>query len=396
MRVPSGHLTYCSNVHPGESWEEVSHAISTAVCAVKARLSPQAPFGVGLRLSARAARELLLGEQLTRFRASLGEQGLYVFTLNGFPYGPFHGQPVKSAVYRPDWREPERGRYTSDLMRILAALLPTGQSGSISTVPGAFKPDLDPSSVASITQQLLGQVLELCELERSTCSEITLALEPEPGCLLETVSETVEFFANQLLAHASRRWLAERAGVSLSEAERLIRRHLGVCLDTCHAAVEFEQPDDTLDVLLKAGLRISKLQLSAGLRLVPNPVTLAALQAYDEPVYLHQVVARTASGDLLRFNDLPAALNSELARAAQEWRVHFHVPIYSNDLGAFTNTQDFLVRILERQRRDALCPALEVETYTWGVLPPEQRQLGLVESVVRELTWVQRQLEQPA
>jgi sugar phosphate isomerase/epimerase len=397
VKTQSGHLTYCTNIHPGESWEAVFENVRTHVLAVKTRLGldeGNQPFGVGLRLSAEAARRLREPGELERFRDFLDVHGLYVFTINGFPYGPFHGQPVKAAVYRPDWRDAERGRYTSDLAELLAALLPAGLGGSISTVPGGFKRDVQtPEQARQIARALLERVLELHLLCERTGKEITLALEPEPCCFLETTGETLDFFEGELLSRAAREWLATGARVELGRAEQILRRHLGVCLDTCHAAIEFEDADQALDRLLGAGLRIAKLQLSAGLRLPgPSPDLLEALRAYDEPVYLHQVVARTASGALLRFEDLPLAMASPEARAADEWRVHFHVPLYREQLGAFSNTQAFLARILERQRRSAVTFELEVETYTWDVLPPEQRTGNVDASIARELDWVLERL----
>ncbi len=395
MKTPSGHLTYCTNIHPGESWPAVFENVRTHVRAVKQRLGVSDPFGVGLRLSAEAARELRQPGELERFRDYLAANGLYVFTINGFPYGPFHGQPVKSAVYRPDWTHAERGRYTADLTELLAALLPDGISGSISTVPGGFKRDVQtPEQVRAIARSLLARVLELHGVRERTGRQITLALEPEPCCFLETTSETIDFFESELLARPAREWLASQAGVDLERAEAILRRHLGVCLDTCHAAIEFEDPDETLDRLLAAGLRIAKIQLSAGLRL-PGPTSdlLAALRAYDEPVYLHQVVARTPHGDLLRFEDLPLAMDDPAARVADEWRIHFHVPLYRQELGPFSNTQGFLARILERQRLSAVSSELEVETYTWDVLPTEQRLGDVDASIARELGWVLERLQ---
>lgn len=395
MKTAAGHLTYCTNIHPGESWDAVFENVRTHVLAVKALLGTSDPFGVGLRLSAEAARRLREPAELERFRDFLAANGLYVFTLNGFPYGPFHGTSVKAAVYQPDWTAAERGRYTSELSALLAALLPAGASGSISTVPGGFKRDVQSrAQVEQMVRELLSRVLELHAVLEQSGREITLALEPEPCCFLETTSETVEFFERELLSRSAREWLAQSARVDLPRAEQILRRHLGVCLDTCHAAIEFEDPDDALDRLLGAGLRIAKLQLSAGLRLPElGPDRLEALRAYDEPVYLHQVVARSASGELSRFEDLPLALASPRARAADEWRVHFHVPLYRDRLGPFTNTQAFLARVLERQRQAPVSSELEVETYTWDVLPPEQRTGGVDASIARELGWVLERLQ---
>src|SRR4051812_38256274 len=187
MQISGAQLTYCTNIHPGESWEQVFENVRTHVLAVKALVAPERAFGVGLRLSAQAARSLREPDRLLAFREFLDRHQLYVFTINGFPYGPFHAQPVKGAVYRPDWREPERGRYTSDLACLLAELLPEGSSGSISTVPGGFKADLaGPEHVSRIAAQLVEQALELHRRQQRSGRLVPLALEPEPCCLLET------------------------------------------------------------------------------------------------------------------------------------------------------------------------------------------------------------------
>ena len=394
MKRGGAHLTYCTNIHPGESWDAVFENVRTHVVAVKARVAPNEPFGVGLRLSARAAATLLEPARLEVFKDFLASHQLYVFTINGFPYGPFHAQPVKAAVYHPDWTDGERRRYTADLAALLVELLPPGLDGSISTVPGGFKRDVKgPLEVRQITEQLLAQALELHQLRERSGREIALALEPEPCCFLETTDETLCFFEEHLLSEEARGSFAREARVSVAEAETILRRHLAVCLDTCHAAIEFEEADQTLDRLQAAGLRVAKIQLSAGLRLEqPSADALRSLKAYDEPVYLHQVVARTASGELLRFEDLPDALGSVKARRAEEWRVHFHVPLYDSELGPFTNTQAFLARVLDRQARAAVSTQLEVETYTWDVLPPAQRTESVVSSIARELDWVTARL----
>src|SRR5258706_10988716 len=154
MRVGDAHLTYCTIIHAGESWHDVRANVERHVVDVKHRVAPDEPFGVGLRLSARAAEELAAGDELSRFERCLIEQRLYVFTINGFPYGPFHGTPVKAAVYRPDWIEPERVAYTNRLADLLARLLPDGVDGTISTVPGCFRARVADGSVRAIADNI--------------------------------------------------------------------------------------------------------------------------------------------------------------------------------------------------------------------------------------------------
>ncbi len=390
-----GHLTYCTNIHAAESWADTMASLERHLPAIKAELAPDRPFGVGLRLSAIAAEALAEGDRLQAFRAWLERAGCYVFTINGFPYGPFHGQRVKEQVYQPDWTYPERLAYSNRLADLLAVLLPDqpGLEGSVSTVPGTFKPlAAEPGVVARIADNLLRHVAHLAALRARTGRIISLALEPEPYCLLETIDETVAFFRDHLQTPAAQQRLAELAGVPVEASAALLQRHLGVCYDVCHAAVEYEDPAASLAALGAAGIRITKLQLSAALR-VPRigPDAAAQLKPFNEPVYLHQVIER--DGDrLIRHLDLPAALATVDQAAGREWRVHFHVPIFLAELEHFSTTQDFLRQILALHRAQPISAHLEVETYTWDVLPERYRGLGVASAIARELAWVRQEL----
>ena len=391
MIAGRAHLTYCTNVHPGESWAEVKANLERHTTRVKARLAPERPFGLGLRLSARALEQLARPEAFADLRAVLERHGLYVFTLNGFPYGTFHAVPVKEEVYRPDWLEEERLAYSDRLAELLARLLPDGVDGSVSTVPGAYKPRAAGAEAeADIADRLLRHAARLVRLRRETGRTVGLALEPEPCCLIETVAEAVSFFERRLYGDAAVERLAGLCGLPRGEAREALRRHLGVCLDACHAAVEFEDPADAVGALRRAGVPILKVQLSAGLRVFPpDQVRREALRAFADPVYLHQVVARTSDG-LVRHADLPEALAA--ATPAEEWRVHFHVPLFRERLGAFASTRDFLSALLALHAREPISSHLEVETYTWDVLPEEFRREDVAQAVAREIEWVLPQL----
>ena len=368
MKLGASHLTYCTNIHPGESWSEVRANIERYVVAVKAELSPSEPFGVGLRLSGRAATELAAPRELAAFRRLLDERGLYVFTINGFPHGAFHATPVKHEVYRPDWLEPERVAYTNLLADLLAELLPPGVDGTISTVPGCFRARATANAGERMAAQLARCADHLAALEHRTGRHVTLALEPEPCCAIETIAEAVAFF----------------------DVHRLDRRYLGVCFDACHAAVEFEELEPALAALRDANIAVAKLQISAGLRVTPvRDDQRRWLESWVEPVYLHQVVARRGE-TLARYVDLPEALAAPDA-PDEEWRVHFHVPIFHDDRG----TQDYLAEVLASHRRRPISTHLEVETYTWDVLPAgfRERSAGrspvesIVDAIARELRW---------
>ena len=391
LRRRLGHLTYCSNIHAGETWPEVLAGLRRHLPTVKAAVAPEAPFGLGLRLSAAAAEALVQPAALEELQALLDEGPYYVFTLNGFPYGTFHGTSVKEGAYRPDWSEEERLVYSNRLAEILAIFLPEGMEGSVSTVPGTFKPWAE-GRVEAITDNLIRHVAELVAIEQRRGKRIVLALEPEPCCLLETIAETIDYFEGQLFGAAAAERLAALSGLSKSQAEAALRRHLGVCYDVCHAAVEFEDPRDSLDRLRAAGIRIAKLQLSAALRIAAvGPETRSQLEPFAEPVYLHQTVERGPEG-LTRYLDLPEALAEAERAEGREWRIHFHVPIFLEQMQDFGTTQGFLREILALQKAEPVTDQLEVETYTWDVLPEHYRQVEVGTAIARELNWVRGQL----
>ncbi|MEO8561224.1 MAG: metabolite traffic protein EboE [bacterium] len=391
------HLTYCTNIHPGETWNEVRANLVRYLVPVRERFAPGKPFGVGLRLSAESAWALGEPEALEELRDFLRTHDLYVFTINGFPYGPFHGRPVKEAVYQPDWLEPERLAYTNRLADILAALVPEGIEGTISTVPGAFAPRVAGERDAErMAKAMLSHASHLVHLREATGRSIALALEPEPCCYLETIAETVEFFSRHLLSREAIAGFAESTGLDLAAAEAAIRQHLGVCLDACHMAVEFEDPAAVLESLERAGVRVPKVQVTAGLRVVipaGDSSSLDALGAFADDVYLHQVVERRADGSLTRYLDLPQALAaSRDLPGPREWRVHFHVPVFRERYGQFEGTQEYVTELLRLVRERSDCAHFEVETYTWDVLPEEFRREGIVVAVARELEWTERRL----
>jgi sugar phosphate isomerase/epimerase len=370
MHVGGFHLTYCTNIHAGEEWAEVRAAIADVLPRVRQRLGVSGRFGIGLRLSASAAASLAAPEALAELQHFLADNDYYVFTINGFPYGAFHKARVKEQVYLPDWRDARRVAYSNQLADILAALLPADlASGSVSTVPGAFKPHVSGAAdVDAIARGIREHAAHLEQLESRTGRRIRLALEPEPSCLFETAAETCDFFGKYL-------------------DDPCVRRYVGVCLDTCHMAVEFEDPAQLLTTFARAGVDVIKVQISSALDVSASDAE--ALRPFAEDTYLHQVVAR--QGDSLqRHVDLPDALKA--APSNDDWRVHFHVPLFLERIGALQTTQPFVSAFLKSLIANPVCDQLEVETYTWDVLPAEHRTLDVAEAIARELDWVRSQL----
>ena len=384
------HLGYCSNIHAGESWQQVRSNLQQFIPTIHQALAPDDEFGIGLRLSAVAVAELADPGTLREFMEFLTTNRLYVFTVNGFPYGPFHGTRVKQDVYLPDWQNVERLRYTNQLADVFAHILPVDQVGSISTVPGAFKASVSTAQdVRAMTNNMVLHVAHLAQLEQTTGKCINLALEPEPCCFLETIDESVAFFTDHLFGPESVAQLSRTMATTDSQAEILLRKHLTLCLDLCHAAVEYEDPSACLAKLEGAGITVGKMQISSGLRLENvTPTKAELLKPFDDNIYLHQVVER-CNGTLNRFSDLDDAFSSLTKRAdGLEWRVHFHVPIFIEHLSGFSTTQNFVADMLARHKETPISNHLEVETYTWDVLPEALRTQSVAQAIVRELRWV--------
>lgn len=393
MRLPDrlGHLTYCLNIHATQTWADVRKALVGPVARVKAAVCPHGPFAVGLRFSGEALAELSDPAKRAELRTLLEKHGFLGITVNGFPYGRFHGTRVKQDVYQPDWRSDERVRYTNDLADLMAEIAPAGESVSLSTVPGTFRP-LAQGAEAAMAQNYLSCVDHLVKLKARTGVTVALAIEPEPCCFLETIAETITYFETYLFSDAAAAHLAKLTGLTLGEASAALPRHLGLCYDVCHAAVEFEDAAASIAALRKAAIPVHKLQLSTALR-IPNigASEREALKAFNEPIYLHQVIRRTGDG-LVRHADLPGALALGAKSDGEEWRVHFHVPIFTSEPGPFSSTRNFLEQILDLHKTDPISPHLEIETYTWDVLPGSVRTTSLDQDITREINWVRDRL----
>lgn len=375
MKLNHGlHLAYCTNIHRGETWPETFDALNKYTLAVKQRVAANQPYAIGLRLSQRAAQELSEPSTLLEFQRWLGKNDCYIFTINGFPYGQFHGTRVKEKVYLPDWTSADRVGYTNLLFDLLAQLLPGGVEGSVSTVPCGFKELVTSEEQWKLIRRNIWDSVEhIARLSERSGRKLHLGLEPEPVCLLETSREVIRFFDEMREEHRGDSRLVE---------------HLGVNYDTCHLAVEFEEPQDALGALIQNGIKISKLHLSSALKVKPTPEVRAALRRFADDIYLHQVVARGPDGKRLQYRDLPDALAQDPSDGATEWRIHFHVPLHSSPTPIFDNTTDHLLGVLDiLQSNPGLCSHLEMETYTWDVLPAELKSRDVVEQLVAEYEW---------
>ncbi len=392
----NSHLSYCTNIHAGESWEAVFKSIETYCIFLKKKVSPDAPFGIGLRLSHQAATELILDDNLQVFKDWLSQNELYVFTINGFPYGNFHNEPVKDKVHFPDWTSDDRLQYTQLLFTILAELLPSGIEGGISTSPLSYKywhtTEVDLIKAKQVaTKQLVEVVTQLVEFYETKGIMMHLDIEPEPDGIIENSDEYIAFFEDYLLREGAVS-LASTLDCGLLQAQEYMRNHIQLCYDVCHFAIGFEESEEVIQKMEKHDLKIGKLQISAALKCTASAnVTIDELQeclrTFDEPTYLHQAVIKTINGEFLKFNDLKNGIEAMKRSDFKELRTHFHVPIFVEDYQLLQSTQNDIITILKSWRKKEFTKHLEVETYTWEVLPAHL-QTDLAKSIERELKWV--------
>ncbi len=383
MKLSSGlTLAYCTNIHRGEGWNETFDGLKKHALRVRDCVSADKPFVLGLRLSNQALVELKEPRALKDFRDWLEKENCLVAGINGFPFGSFHGVAVKEKVFSPDWCEPARLEYTKGLFDLLAEVGAVDRAGTVSTLPGSSKSfNRDADAQKLMRKNILECAEHLSRLRDRTGLNMRLALEPEPMGLVENTAETIQLF-NQLRDEAS----------NVAHVDEF----LGVCYDTCHFALQYEDPAEAITRLNQNGASVVKLHLSSALRLEPTTRALQRLSFMQEPVYLHQCIGKREDGTLERYKDIPDALASQSIQVLEEMRVHFHVPLNAENLGDdLSTTSAHLMGALDVvARTPGLVRELEIETYTWEVLPEAMRSHDVVDQIVGEYQWTLRELSQ--
>lgn len=395
-------IGYCTNVHAGVSLEQVNQNLVTHASEVRRLIGGSSSLPVGLWLSDQASRELD-PETLKSWRTWLADRQLLPFTINGFPFSDFHQAVVKQDVYLPTWAERSRLEFTVRLAKILDAILPAGEIGTISTLPlgwpsqqknrsqtGLLDSGLldslhrdDHAAVIESAKNLKQLAIELDQINQQTGRIIKVCIEPEPGCILDTAANVAWFFQEMLFDDVA--------------TQPLVQRHLGVCHDVCHSAVMFEPQQEAIQTYHQAGIEIGKIQVSSAIEMAnESDAALVELQAFAEPRYQHQTVVSSES-KIDFYEDLPLALSTrdENRELDSKWRIHFHVPIFLASLGHLGTTQNEIVRCMEAVNRlpiENRPTHFEIETYAWNVLPAKYAQPSLATGIAKEIEWFKRLL----
>ena len=399
MQTPFGQLTYCSNIHTGEDWQHHFSELQKNIPLIKKNVCPNQPFGIGLRLANQASIDLSEPQNLQTFQKWLADNDCYVFTMNGFPYGGFHDVVVKDNVHAPDWTSRERTDYTIRMFRLLAQILPHELTeGGISTSPLSYRfwwkdEKSLTDAVQTATQNMLLVVDELVKIAEETGKILHLDIEPEPDGILENSIEFINWYQDILMPLAIEHFA--KKSISATSVKEIINTHVQLCYDICHFGVSYEEPQPAINQLNSLGIKVGKIQISSAIRVdftTDTEAKLKVLAQYDEPTYLHQVVALRADGKFDKYPDLKQAIDNFEEGKHTQWRVHFHVPLFLETYGLLSSTQAEIIKTLAIQKATPFTNHLEIETYTWGVLPASV-QVPLNESIIREITWVQSILE---
>ncbi|GAB3506879.1 metabolite traffic protein EboE [Emticicia fontis] len=393
MQTPYGHLSYCSNIHPGEDWKEHFAVLQSSIPQIKSDVNPDSPMGIGLRLANQASIDLSENENFDSFKNWLADNNCYVFTMNGFPFGNFHHSVVKDKVHAPDWTTQERTDYTIRLFQLLAKLLPENLTeGGVSTSPLSYRfwwlteNALEDATIKA-TKNMISVVEALIDLKEKTGKTLHLDIEPEPDGILENSDEFISWYKNYLLPLGVEQLKVK--GLSDELAIEAIKTHIQLCYDVCHFAVGFESPKEVIAKLETEQLKVGKIQISSALKVDFSKNVqekLETIAQYNEPIYLHQVVAQKNDGSFVKFPDLNEAI-AGFDNNTKSWRVHFHVPLFMEQYGLLSSTQSDIVDTINLHKEKPFTQHLEIETYTWGVLPKEF-QAPLNESIIREIKWV--------
>ncbi len=386
-------IGYCSNVHAGESSELVEENIeryTVPLCKIRGLSSMQH----GLWLSKQACTEYLAdSKKLEKLKQLLNKHRLSVVTLNAFPVGNFHAERVKQTVYLPHWGEKARLDYTLMAAEILAVILPTDHTfGTLSSLPLGYAQQWTDENNNQALNYLCEAVIGLASIEAKSGKHLQLCLEMEPGCVLQETPNLINLFHHQLPPVAKRYNLTTKQ----------LHRYLGICFDVCHQAVMNENIYDSLCLIVAANINIGKIQISSALK-VKQPSHLQAkkwLFDFAESRYLHQVTGINNQGNTLFFDDLELALVDDTFSKFNEWRIHFHVPVHASTMGEQwigTTSSDIHTVFLFLSEHPECQPHLELETYSWNVLPEQHRPSNdeeLIQGIQAELIFIEKSLEQ--
>ncbi|WP_205878004.1 metabolite traffic protein EboE [Mycobacterium camsae] len=367
-------LSYCSNVVAADTVEVLEDRLLSVFAPARERAGLD-QLGIGLWLPAHTMSRLAGDPPARRRLASiLADHGLRVTTMNAFPYGHFHGESVKHAVYQPDWTTQQRLDYTRSCAEVLSELMVDVQQGSISTLPLGWADPWDNGSDARARHNLGTLSEHLRRIEEQTGRRIRLAVEPEPGCVIGSCGDAIDWFGRT--AH----------GVDPT--------YIGLCLDTCHLAVMYEDPAEVVTGLAELGIDVVKIQASNAIEIhdLAAEGVAEAFAEFSHSPYLHQANGVDGHGRRWFRDDL--RLDDPSVPTSGHVRVHYHVPLHVSPPAPLSNTSYVLTEVMA-MLCDATIPRpvdIEIETYTWEVLPASLRMPSLADDLAAEICWLEQLL----
>ena len=415
------HVTYCTNIHTSNNWEECCKNIKHYSVEIAKKIKQNFKyslnenyFPLGLRFSGKEVEEIQNSPFKFEFLKNLLEShNLFPSVLNAFPYGDFHRAPVKENVHQPDWFNYERVKYTINMANLLVNFVKDKNyqdNYGISTNPIGYKYTYDRireyknfhfwhQLVQKSVYHFIEVVKYFIEIEKKTNVNLHLDIEPEPDGIIETSEEMILFF-NEYLLLTGVNLLSYSLGISTQKAEMYIRRHINICYDICHCAVLFENSFHNLQKYGREGIKIGRIQVSSALSVLfdqnrnQNLEKLKLLKEFSKSIYLHQISENNNTSSFIKqHRDLEGTLETILPYkiaelSNSEWRIHFHVPIFLSHYGLLNSTQNEILNTLKYLKKNPdITSVLEIETYTWRVLPVALK-IDLTASIIREYQWL--------
>lgn len=371
-------FSYCMNVHPADTLEDLIKNLKELAYPIAQKTKHIYEMGVELHLNHIVAEEAM--QKIDYLKSNLEKLNLKVFSVNNYPLIDFHQKIVKDKVYLPSWAHTERTKATITCAKVLAQLIATNQSASISTLAGAYRYHDGFSQIDVICQNYLDAFEEIKKINQTYKVNISLALEPEPDTTLDSIQSIIQFFEIDLKKASDKRKL------NFSQVKSII----GLNLDACHASVIFEKPADALRILHSKGIQTFKFHITNAPILRPPYTTekIIAFKKLNEPKYLHQTFA-LKNKQVTKFKDL-SDFNFENCNDYEEIRTHFHVPLNLQSFSSLNTSNEEVIDLLKAAISIPCGQNFVAETYTWPqhLESISAKNFNLINGIADEVNWL--------
>jgi hypothetical protein len=382
-------LSYCTNIHFGESWEEVFYILKFHSRKLRNAFLKMDQFGIGLRLSNSSIINLSKSSFFFDFLFWLKINNFYIKSVNGFPYSFFGSNYIKDNVYLPDWSNFKRYIYSRRIIILFSNFLNKNNFGGISTLPLSYKYFFCNYSYNNLyiksIKYLYSLLILLNDIYVNNKIFIHLDIEPEPDCVVSNTLDYINFF---------KKWLLDRIILYFlkKKIHMFILNYFRICFDICHSSVEFESICQSFNSIFLFNIKFGKFQISSSLKIDKMNFYNSYVFSYlPETPYIHQVYGKTFYDNIITYKDISLAHILLYKKKIVEYRIHYHVPIFFDKYEIFESTQQYIIEFFKLLKKRNAFYIFEIETYTFDILPCYLK-LNILYSLKREYDWVIKNL----